>query len=75
MTLKERFNKIAWRLQFKKITLNTNGGGFYSEGRCTKCDAVSKVGLIECVNYGCPCKYNQQLKRIRTFKFLYDEKE
>jgi len=49
------FQKIIWRLQFKKVRLSDKEA---HNGRCIDCDANS-----ECWNYYCPCKWNQHLKK------------
>lgn len=56
---------ILWRFQFKKVKLK---GNTWLKGRCIDCDAGNPK--VECANYYCPCKYNEQLKRVRKFKIL-----
>lgn len=56
---------LIWRLQFKKVKISKN---VWMEGRCIKCDGGNPT--VECGEYYCPCKFNEQLKRVRTFKFL-----
>ena len=60
-----KFKRILWRLQFIKVKWTYDK---FDEGRCIRCDAGNPV---ECDKYGCPCEWNQQLKRFTTFKFLY----
>jgi hypothetical protein len=58
--------RIFWRLQFKKVKFE---GNTWMEGRCINCAAG--IPNTECCDYYCPCKFNEQLKRVRTFKWLY----
>ncbi len=60
---KNIIQKIIWRLQFNKVKINEY------EGRCIKCDGGNPK--VECIDYYCPCKMNEQLKRRFTFNWLY----
>lgn len=62
--------RVLWRLQFKKVKFVKHG---WVEGRCVKCEAGHSTN--ECSIYGCPCKLDEQLKRVRTFKCLYKTKD
>lgn len=62
--------RICWRLQFKKVKLTYID--HWMQGRCTKCDAGNpKVECSELNGYHCPCKFDEYLKRVRTFNWLY----
>jgi len=63
--MKKSINNLLWRLQFKKVKV---AGGHRSEGRCIKCDAGNPN--VECAEFYCPCKDNEQLKRVKTFKMF-----
>jgi len=68
MKLTRWIKGICWRLQFKKIK-------FYATtmfgGRCIDCDAGNPSAECSDFGYGCPCDYNQHLKRARTYRWLY----
>jgi len=68
---KNWFLRFIWRLQFEKVTV-TNICEFMNAGRCTFCDAGK--GSVECTVFKCPCKFDQYLKRKRTFNWLYKTK-
>ena len=56
---KSWFERIKWRLQFKKV-IDIN----WSSGRCVTCDANK-----DCSTYQfCTCRYYQQYKLRRKFK-------
>ena len=65
MKLIKLIKLIFWRLQFKKVKFQ---GDTWMEGRCIKCAAGNPK--VECSDYYCPCTLNEQLKRVRTFKWL-----
>ena len=59
-TLKaNKLQRILWRLRFRKVKWTY---AFGNEGRCVKCDAGNPK--VECSYYYCPCKMNEQLRRI-----------
>jgi len=60
---KSIFQKLIWRLQFKKVKFNGNA---WLEGRCIHCDAGNPT--VECSEYYCPCSENEQLKRKKPLK-------
>ena len=68
MKKKNWFQKIIWRLQFKKV--NLTGEQFY-EGRCVNCAAGNPI--VECSYYYCPCNEDQHLKRVRNFNLKWEE--
>jgi hypothetical protein len=57
--------RIFWRLQFKKVKFESD---IWMKGRCIDCAAGNPK--VECCDYYCPCKFNEQLKRVRTFNWL-----
>ena len=65
MTEKNIFSKLIWRLQFKKVPFIKSS---FDDARCINCDGGKPI--IECGEYYCPCSMEEQLKRVRTFKFL-----
>lgn len=72
MKKKNWFLKRLWRLQFKKNIRKFSST--FDEGKCTHCDAGKFIGLDEpeCSLYYCPCKGNEELKRIFTLiKYKY----
>ena len=58
---------LFWRLQFKKVILTDDD--VWLKGRCNDC-AAGNI-RVECSDYYCPCKFNEQLKRVHTFKWIY----
>lgn len=63
--------QIFWRLQFKKVKFQSTN--VWMKGRCEDCAAGNPNA--ECTDYYCPCGFNEQLKRIYTFKFLYNHQK
>ena len=49
---------IIWRLQFKKVKIDIK----FHPGRCIDC--AGWQGKIDCYERYCPCKINEQLKKI-----------
>jgi len=49
-----------WLAQFDIVPFDD--GGDWNIGRCTNCDGGADP-KIECADYGCPCKDNEQMKR------------
>lgn len=59
---KSLFERLKWRLQFKKTVCFT-----WTEGRCVSCDANK-----DCMDFQyCTCRYYQQYKLKRKFKTSY----
>jgi hypothetical protein len=53
------FSRLLWRLKFKKIKISEDP---YVVGRCKTCDASHINPKLDCNNYYCPCKLNENLK-------------
>ena len=73
MTIIKRLKNLIWRTQFKIVKIDHVNK--WAEGRCLDCEANGKtIGGTECAKYYCPCKYNEHLKRVAYYGWLYKKK-
>jgi hypothetical protein len=56
---KNWLQRLFWIMQFKFVVLTEEQA---NAGRCPACDAGADP-KVECCDYGCPCEWNEQLKR------------
>jgi len=68
MNILKGIKNLIWRTQFKKVKISNSD---WERGRCIKCEAGEPAGAAECGKYYCPCKYNEQLKRVAYYGWLY----